>query len=729
MIDLGRPPLSALGVTLFPDHEDPNLFHYLAERPSLVWKDDDPQLRLVKYRLDPELHAVLGGGLLSFSVDLRVDDERLGKLRSRLLTRFDLDELPTLVPVAADQGECRLVVMDRQDDQEGESVLTERILGAVAPSLFGQQTATFMAVVSAEGATVAETAMRGGDVPVGVVYELRTMGIRPALRARVTARWRDVYEYYENRLHGGKLLLAVDIGAMFEDLVRRELIKVEVDHLVPDDQASAAHEAAIKQVTDHILETFFRPTLGQAPTGVDTEGNFDAVSRAIGDIVGVFALTYSLRSVDRTELKTLTWELNSARAEHLTLSPQGLLTGLWDDEERPVDVDDLITEVEPGPNPEMRFDVGAAVDLAKEEVESLEVTLSYGDREESLVLTADEPRTQLQFWFDAELGPAVSVAYTAHLPASDLGPALALSREAKSTEDRVIRLDPRELVQRVELRLVAMGVPFDEYPSVIIDVVFDSADGSSVEQTHELTGQAREARAGLRVPTGTAVAARTRLRYVSTSGAEIVRDWEPTEPGTLVVAHPHPEVLDVQVLASAMFGTEVARLIVELRRDSAPEAVDTLVLDRDKPFATWSVPLDDREDRAWSYRVTSHSMLNEVNEGEWLPGTGNRLVVGTGIAQLREVKLMILGATLAQAGLLGIKVRFHYQDPDNDVDVEDERLLQDLMPQQWRFPQRDPEVKEWSYQLTLIGQDGSMQTLDPVVTTSLIAVHPLTRPS
>lgn len=727
MIDLGRPAFSALGVTLFPDHADPSVFHYLAERPSLVWREDQPELRLVKYRLDPELHQVLGGGLLSFSVDLHVDDERLSSLRSKLLTRFDLDELPTLVPVAADEGKCRLVVMDRQDDQEGESILTERILGVVAPSLYGQQTATFMAVLSTEGTTVAETSLRGGDVPVGVVYELRTMGIRPALRARVTARWRDVYEYYENRLHGGKLLLAVDIGAMLEDLVRRELVVVEVDHLVPDDQHAAAHEAAIKQVLDHVLETFFRPTLGQAPTGVDTEGNLDAVSRAIGDVVGLFAVTYSLRSVDRSELKTLTWELRSAQAEYLTLAPQGLLNRLWDDEERSIDVDELVTEVEPGPNPEMRFDVGSAVDLAKEEVESLEVVMSYGDREERLLLTASEPRQQVVFWFDAERGPAVSVGYTAHLPASDLGPAMALEQPAQPTEERVLRLDPRALFRRVELRLAAMGVPFDDFPSVIVDLVFDTADGRSVSQTHELSAQRREARAGVRVAVDEVVTIRARVRYVDDAGQEIVRDWAAAEPGTMVIGHPYPEVLDVQVLASVDFGAQIARLIVELRPEASPERVDTLVLDRDHPFATWSVPLDDRQEREWSYRVTSHSVLNEIEEGEWLPGSGNRLIVGGGIAQLREVRLMILGKTLAQAGLLGIKVRFHYADPDAELEVEDERLLRSTTePVTWRFPQRDPEAKEWSYQLTLIAMDGTSTVLDPVRSTGLIAVHPLT---
>ncbi|MEM7152829.1 MAG: hypothetical protein AAF799_08300 [Myxococcota bacterium] len=726
MIDLGRPALTALGVTLFPDHADPGLFHYLPDRPSLVWRDDEPELRLVKYRLDPELHQVLGGGLLSFMVDLRVDEEVLSSLRSRLLTRFDLDELPTLVPVAADQGQCRLVVMDRANDQEGESILTERILGAVAPSLYGHQTASFMAVLSPEGTSVAEAALQGGDVPVAVVYELRTQGIRPALRARVVARWRDVYEYYENRLHGGKLLLAVDIGAMLEDLIRSEQVQVEVDHLVPEDQHTAAYDAAVKQVLDHVLEEFFRPTLGQAPTGVDTEGNLDAISRAVGDVVGLFAVTYSLRSVDRNELKTLTWEMRAARAEHLTLAPQGILTGLWG-EDRSVDLDDIVLEVEPGPNPEMEFDVGCAVDMAKEGIESVEVRMSYGEREERLLLTAAEPRAQVKFWFDAEQGPEVGVAYTAHLPASDDGPAAALEQAQWKTDDRVLRVDPRELFRRVDLRVVALGVPFEDYPTVIVDVAFDTAAGGSIVRTHELSATGREATMGIRVGAEEAVGVRARVRYVDESGDETARDWETVEPGTMVVGHPHPDVLDVQVLGSAMFGTEVARLIVELRLDSNEDEVQTLVLDRDKPFATWSVPLPEPEERGWSYRVTSHSMLNEVEEGEWLPSMGTRLVVGTGIAQLREVQLMILGATLASAGLLGIKVRFEYEDPDNDVQVEEERLIRSVaQPQKWRFPQRDPEVKQWSYQLTKIAMDGTSEELDPVTTTALIAVFPLT---
>lgn len=725
MIDLGRPALSALGVTLFPDHADPGLYHYLAERPALAWSDEGPELRLLKYRLDPALHEILGGGLLSLSVDLRVDEERLSTLRTRLMARLDLPERPRLVPVAADQGQCRLVVLDRRSGDDGESVLTERILGAVAPSLFGEQRATFMAVLSPEGTAVAEAALRGGEVPVGVVYELRTLGLRPALRARVTAHWHDVYAYYENRLHGGKLLLAVDIGAMLEDLVRDERIVVEVDHLVPADERTATYDAALRQVLDYVLETFFRPTLGQAPTGVDPEGGLATISRAIGEVVGLFAITYSLRSVDRHELKTMIWELGVARAEHVTLAPQGALTSLWGEDDA-VDVDALVREVEPGPNPELRFDVGSAVDLAAEGVESLEVSLRYGDREERRLLTAAAPRASASFWFDAALGPAVRVGYTAHLPASALGPAAALERPPVSTTDRVLRLDPRELLRRVALRIVAVGVPFESHPRVIVDVAFDLADGRTVLRTEELGAARREAEVGVRVGAGEAVALRVRIRYVDAAGRETDRGWAPAEPGTLVVGHPFPDVLDVQVLGSAAFGTEVARLIVELRLDAAPERVETLVLDRQRPFATWSVALADPEARAWSYRVTSHGMLNEVVEGQWLRGSGNRLVVGGGIAQLREVQLVILGATLEQAGLLAIKVRFHYEDPASGVEVADERLLRSVgEPVKWRFPQRDPEVQGWSYQLTLIARDGTSRVLEPVTTTGIIAVHPL----
>ena len=246
MIDLGRPPLHGEGVTIFPDHAQPNRFYYVTDRPRLRLSTAGmPELMLLKYRLDPTLHEALGAGLLSLTVDLGVEPTLLERLRRRLALRDGLAGPVELGPVMAESGACELVLINRSSsDQEASPpeaaplALVESILGAATPALYGDNAATFQAVLSPEGVGVVEGALRGGGLPVGVVYTLQTTGLRPALRAEIAARWQDVYDFYENRLHGGKLLLATDIGPTIEELVHAEAIHISIDELVPESERS-----------------------------------------------------------------------------------------------------------------------------------------------------------------------------------------------------------------------------------------------------------------------------------------------------------------------------------------------------------------------------------------------------------------------------------------------------------------------------------------------------------
>ncbi|HEY8020004.1 MAG TPA: hypothetical protein VIH93_02825, partial [Thermoanaerobaculia bacterium] len=200
MIDLGRPALHAEGVTLFPDHAEPARFHYLPDVPRLAHAEDgSPELTLLKYQLDPALHDALGGGLLSLTVDLGVDDERLARLRSRVAAHANLPGPPILAPVAPETGTCQLVLIDRSSADDSPpaaapgtsggtgaasgsiaagagagapaappatgSGLVERIVGAATPSLYGDDAAVFFAVLSAEGVSLVEAALRGGGLP------------------------------------------------------------------------------------------------------------------------------------------------------------------------------------------------------------------------------------------------------------------------------------------------------------------------------------------------------------------------------------------------------------------------------------------------------------------------------------------------------------------------------------------------------------------------------------
>ncbi len=735
MIDLGRPALNGEGVTLFCDHADDGRFYYLPDRPRLrIDSEGRPELSLLKYRLDPNLHIALGAGLLSLTVDLGVEPERLDRLHRRIRRQMGLNSQMVLSPVSADAGTCELILIDRATDGSpsegaggGEGFgMVERILGSAAPSLYGDNACTFGAVLSAEGVGLVEGALRGGGLPVGVVYALQVTGLRPALRAQITARWKDIYDYYDNRLHGGKLLLAVDIGPTIEDLIHSEAIRIQIDELVPESERAEANQRALDQVQRYILDQFFKPTLGQAPPAPDTEdGPLHTIGSVIKDVVGIFAVTYSLRTVHRDELKTLSYTLGVSQAEKITLSPQGTFGVLLAGADQ--SLDSLIIAVEPAASAEMKFDVASALDLAAERIDHLEATLTYGERQERLILDATTPRRGATFWFKQELGPEIQVSYDVEFQADSVGQSSRLSSSPIITSNRVIRLNPRDLYKWASLRVVAKGVPFERYPTVLVDLkAADPIAGWSASKTLELDSAHPEAAYSARTAPQSRVLFERRLRYLDTHGTELTLDWDDADAGVLVIADPLPEVVDIQILGSARFGTEVRRLVVEMRPKAAPENVTTFLLSADKSSALWSWAAGSAVSRDYEYRVTVHTVRNEVREGKWLPGTHGKLVVGEGIARLRQVEMMFLGRTLQEQGLLGLKLRFSFEDPESGLSAEEEMLIQDTSKSvRWAYPVADPARQKYTYQITFIKNDGTMQPAPPVETSDLLVVRPL----
>jgi hypothetical protein len=450
----------------------------------------------------------------------------------------------------------------------------------------------------------------------------------------------------------------------------------------------------------------------------------EVIGRTIKDLIGFFSITYSLRKIERSELKTFEYHLASAQAQPFTLAPQGVLRAAAD---ALLPREQLISSIEMGPQPEMRFDIGVGCDLAAEDIDRIEVVVSYGDRVEQLVLDAAAPRGDLSVWYVAELGVAIAYRYTvAFLPAT--GDVDVLVSPELTTDDRIIRIDPRPLYRRSTVRAVAQGVPFEAYPRVVIDVQARQAgSGWAAEATLELDAARPEAIVRFRTSGDARVLVRRRIRYLATDGQVVTFDWDDAELGVLVVGHPLPDIVDVQVLAAARFGTHVARLIVELRPLADPARVDTLVLTADHPAGTWSCPMHPGTPRGYEYRVTTHSVLAEVREGVWLPGTDGKLVVGEGIAQLRQVELLFVGRSLAELGLLGVKVRFSFVDAVVGMVAEEEFLVTDFAePVRWAYPVADRTRQAYTYQLVLIHADGRLEQLDPVSTEELMIVRALT---
>jgi hypothetical protein len=761
VIDFGQPALHHVdaqgGLTLFRDHAEPRQVWYLPDRPRVRHQPDGRlELALTRYQVDDALRGILGAGLLSLTVDLAVDEARLEPLRARLGRRLGLDLPVRLSPVQPEAGSCRLLLLDRASDDvapageggAGESAadpgaeaspLVERILGATTPALFGSQPATFLAVLSETGTRVVEEALRQGELPVGLVYALDVVGIRPALRGRFTARWRQVYEFMERRFHGGKLLLAVDIGPIMEELEQAELVRVEVDQLVPEAERVASYRDILQQVQEEIVRKFFAPTLGTKPLEEGGDEFTEMLRRGISEFVGAFAFTFSMRDVDRTELKTTTHELAVDAAEVRVMAPQGMLASLVDAAGE-FDADAHIRSLQPGPSPELRFDIAAGVDLAQHGVTALELTARYGGRTEVMTLTPEAPGAELVVFHRDGLGRAIELSWVAHFNPGEDGEGLVRAEaEPRAWESRVIRLDPRELVREVEVRALAQGVPFGAWPRVLVDLrVLDTSRPEPHEATLTLHAEQAEAMWRVRAAREAALTLQRRVRWVAANGRVVTRDWEVVEPGILVVGAPFPDALRVTLVGSARFGVAVDRLVVELARAETPDDVTPVVLSAETPNAEWAValpPLDDpadpdadRERRAWRYRTSLRTPSGEVRTGEWQEGEGARLVVGEGFQSLREAKLMIVGPPPERLGILALKVRFAFEDPESGLSAEHEQMVEALgTPIAWRYPVADPARRAWTWQLTRILADGTLvrDPPEPQRTEELMVVHVL----
>jgi len=200
------------GLMFFRDHADDSLFYYANDRPRLARNDGLPEFVFLKYKRDitdnPSMSAEdkerLGGGFLAFTVDLSVDEDALKAARGRLAAFAS--GTPKLSPVQYRKGTVRLSitkdVADQADAPAGTAPGTrffEQVYGATKPSLIGDNRATFGVVLDHEGATLMEAALRSGISPIGVIYDLEYLGLRPAFDVKIHADYKRIYTHLETQ--------------------------------------------------------------------------------------------------------------------------------------------------------------------------------------------------------------------------------------------------------------------------------------------------------------------------------------------------------------------------------------------------------------------------------------------------------------------------------------------------------------------------------------------------
>lgn len=279
MLYLDQPIGKIRGLMVYRDHENPNMFYYVPERPRLARSEGGvPEFVFLKYKRDitdnPDFNEEegdsLGGGFLSFTVDIGVDDAVLNSVKGEL-RRFAEDEVQ-LAPIQFRKGAVRLSIMkDASEEEEAPSnvqagtTFFEEVYGATMPSLFGDNRATFSVVLNQEGATLIEAGLRTGISPIGVIYRLEFLGMRPSFDVKITAEYRRIYNHLETEFGArGQIQavsLAADISAAFQKLRDDGVIKVEVTHFTDDDDLRRQAEEAFNWFKTELLKEFFETAM------------------------------------------------------------------------------------------------------------------------------------------------------------------------------------------------------------------------------------------------------------------------------------------------------------------------------------------------------------------------------------------------------------------------------------------------------------------------------------
>ena len=138
------------GVTIFPDHADPNQFWYLPGPVSLARKTDGQAVfTFIKYKPAAVEAGVKGGGFVMFATCLKLDPATESRIKGRLSGIAPGD--PVLNVAQFDTGTVKCVALNLQGSggtsataaAAGSFNAVEQILGANTPSLQGDEEAAF----------------------------------------------------------------------------------------------------------------------------------------------------------------------------------------------------------------------------------------------------------------------------------------------------------------------------------------------------------------------------------------------------------------------------------------------------------------------------------------------------------------------------------------------------------------------------------------------------------
>ncbi len=703
------PPFRIIdGISVFRDHADPMQWYFGPLMPHFSTEFDEeveadiPRLSLIKYRGDTG-----SGGFLNFDVDLGVKPEKLDEISTRLMALEQLDDKPRLAPIPYVDGSVRLMMLGADSGADGDGATSGNDQGASfvtkishpsKPALFGDNNAIFSVQLGPEGVEVLEKSLAGELAPIGVVYSLDFLALRPAYGVNLEIDWDRVQKHVNTSYGVDSIFASVDIENTVDELIEDRTIKLEVtsEFLDNEDNAGLAgrRDRALNDVRGMVTDAFFEPSIVPDQKEEDGWDKAEKLARTAGTLAatggwgGIAKFKMKHVNQQRTDKKRLNVNYSERSTVLRSIYPQRHLDGMFRlTRDAGVPLDRFITSVTTGGAwfRRRKLRITSNTQFTEEGVTMIIAHVRYGDDEKSVRLKDGENDATIEFTSiveDGEMRREVEVRYDVIFndDAAEERPPSLSSEPFVTTVDE-LALSPSELYTQVPIELDASSVPFEDYPVVEAHIHFkDEANGLRQRESFKFDTENQTKTFNLFFIDPETRSFDVRVVYRAADNQDIELPVMRRVDELVTIENPFPDKRKLQVVPAVNWN-DVSMVFVDLTYadpDNDINEVESLTFDSDnKKPVTFEANLKDPRKLAVSYKVTILFNDGGMTEIPTSVTFDSRIMIRPDMKGHKVVTIMPPQVDFKDEKIAKLEIEIEYQDPIMGLSFSDKIVFDD----------------------------------------------------
>ncbi len=760
MLYLNPPFLIINGVAVFGDHADPLQYYYMPLMPQLttvkdpVTEVDMPQIQFIRYR-----GRAGNGGFLNFDVNLGLPDEDREQMVIKIRQDMNLPDKPRLAPIPIEDGNVRLLLLGKATDfapppppdgtlpasggtppptppaaDDGQPRFVIKMDHPAKPSLYGDNQATFSVQLDQDGVSVLEKALLGQMSPIGIVYSLTFLALRPAYSVRLTIDWDRVQKHMDESFGVNIMFSSYEIDKVVDELIESRAIVIESDTFITEDQDKGIinrRDQALDEVRDMITDNFFTSSINPIDTGKDgLDRATDAVQKVsnmlvTGGAAGFASFSYKKIDMTRIDHKKLNSNISERTTVRKNIYPQGHLSGLFRVLRNPgVNVEDFIVSVDlDNPWFERRhINVISRGNFDDDNISSINVMLQYNNQPRNIILESSVDRKVLEwnsaFGADGNLIMKAIYTYRVTFKNFDGGERpLFLDSPELTIETENLEIYPRELYTIKSIPVLALNFPWDHYSAVEIDLNYsDPVNHIEIEDSFLLTKEKPGTVWKLFMMDSNLDAFRYKIIYRSVDSKDVEMSWVTSDEENITIRDPFPQKRTLLIVPNIEW-TKVDSLFVDvLYEDPENDISESGSFDFRETSSNpkqFTVDLQNKNRQLVQFDVTilfKDGSLTRIPTSYTLD---KRIIIRSDMKGHRIINIHTDDNLFEPKNLREIKVEIKYEDAMHGLTYEDAFSLENNSDQKnFEYDYVDASYATYDYKVSYLYNNGLSRSGD-----------------